>query len=557
MRFLDDDEKRELRSHLKEYLVECGLATAEQISRGQNFCCPGQGHNDDSPSAHYYDDPKCPHVYCFGCGGSWDILKLIGELENKPTFEEQVERARELYGKDRTDDRPIPVIKAQRAVESAASLEEERQKAKAYVQECRKHLAETDYFLRRGLSLEFAQKQGLGYDPKTHRLIIPTDEGYVARTVLPYENIPRYLNSKGTGASLAGGEALNQDKPVFVVEGVFDALAIRQAGFEAISLNSTSNAKLLVEAVKKSERNPQIIIALDNDKTGKRTAMELKKELDEIGADSSKLVLYSWGDYKDAGGWLEKCGASQLRERLESVVELEASPLETIQDEETYANMFHRLQENKPAHATEDLLEYWQSVIHEIRETVIQLHKAEKQCKVLKLWSIGIEKAAKEFDIEPQQLDPIRKELSEIEAKAEQDFKDWKYIMMSMEKLDFFSNNLIDSVVEMREKNPLFMLPEVQHAMEAEEALREPPPRKPEEIYFALLKEVARSKTGLLNDEADKLIAERLREKRKGTREIAACLSHSPSLRNIPKGKRAATAEVMVKNIQNERGAGR
>ena len=40
LRFLDEDEKRELRSHLKEYLVEGGLATVEQISRGQNFSCP-------------------------------------------------------------------------------------------------------------------------------------------------------------------------------------------------------------------------------------------------------------------------------------------------------------------------------------------------------------------------------------------------------------------------------------------------------------------------------------------------------------------------------------
>ena len=40
LRFLDKDEKRELRSHLKEYLVESDPATVEQISRGQNFSCP-------------------------------------------------------------------------------------------------------------------------------------------------------------------------------------------------------------------------------------------------------------------------------------------------------------------------------------------------------------------------------------------------------------------------------------------------------------------------------------------------------------------------------------
>ncbi len=557
MRFLDEDEKRELRSHLKEYLVESGIATVEQISRGQNFSCPGIDHNDDSPSAHYYDDPKCPHVYCFGCGDSWELFKLIGEREGKFTFEEQVERARELYGRERSDNRPIPVVRLQQTVESGLVTEEEKEKLREFVRESQKHLEETDYFLRRGFSLEFAREQGMGYSPERHRLIIPTDEGYVARTVLPYDNIPRYLNSKGANVSLAGKAALEQDKPVFVVEGIFDALAVRQAGYEAISLNSTSNTKLLLEAVEKSEKKPELVIALDNDKTGRKTAMELKAQLDELLGVKSRLVLDSWGEYKDAGEWLKKAGNDALKDRLGAVMEMDSDRLEAAQDEETYAMMYHRLQDNKPAHATDDLLEYWESVINEMRETVIQLHKAEKQCKVLKLWSVAIEKAAGEFDIEAEKMNPLREKLSEIENLAEKDLKDWQYIMKSMEKLDFFSNNLIDAIVEIREKNPLFKLPEVQHAMEAEEALREPPKQKPETIYYALLKEAAENNTGILDYEADRLIAERLRDSRKGEKEIAMCLSHSPALRNVPEGKRKVAAETIVNNIDSGRNGGR
>ena len=556
MRFLDEDEKRELRSHLKEYLVECGLATVEQISRGLNFNCPGVDHNDDSPSAHYYDDPKCPHVYCFGCGGSWDLFKLLAERENLHTFEEQVERARELYGEGRTDNRPIPVVRAKATEYKGEITQEDREVIQDFIKEAQGHLEETDYFTRRGFSLEFARSQGLGYSPENHRVIIPTDEAYVARTVLPYENIPRYLNYKGVRASLAGQNALNQEKPVFIVEGAIDALAVRQAGYEAIALNSTSNAKLLVEAVSKSEAHPELVIALDGDDTGKKTAIKLKEQLDGIGA-RSKLVLNAWGIHKDAGEWLEQEGNDALKERLGDALELESEPLEVIQDQETYANMYHRLRENKPAHATDDLLKYWENVINEIKEAIVQLHKAEKQCKALKLWSVAIETAAKEFDIEAERVDPIRQELSLIETKAEQDLKDWQYIMKSMEKLDFFSNNLIDSVMEMRERNPLFKLPEVQHAIDAEEALREPPKKKPEVIYYALLKEAALNNTGIRADEADKLIADRLKDKRKGIREIAVCLSHSPSLRNVPEGKRVATAETMVKNIEQVQVSGR
>lgn len=556
MRFLDDNEKRELRSHLKDYLIETGLATVEQISRGQNFCCPGVDHNDDSPSAHYYDDPNCPHVYCFGCNESWDLLKLIAERENKQTFEEQVERARELYGAERSENRPIPVIRPVPVEIKKELTEADKAEIQSFIKESQGHLEETDYFLRRGLSLDFARSQGLGYSPKAHRLIIPTDTGYVGRTVLPYENIPRYHNPKGIPVSLSGSEALKQeDKPVFIVEGAFDALAIRQAGFEAVALNSTSNAELLVVERVKAEASPNLIIALDADDTGKKTAMAMKEQLDDLGIES-KLVINSWEPYKDAGEWLEHAGNDALRKRLDDVVALESQSLDHIQDDETYATMYHRLRENKPAHATDDLLEYWENVINEIKEAVIQLHKAEKQCKVLKLWGTAIEQAAQEFDIKQERIDPIRKELSVIEAKAQEELKDWEYIMQCMEKLDFFSNNLIDTVMEIREQNPLFKLPEVQHAMEAEEALKEPPKRKPEVIYFALLREAARNNAGILADEADKLIAEKLRGK-KSPKEIAACLSHSPTLRNMPEGKRAATAETMVKNLQNVQVTGR
>ena len=554
MRFLDEDEKRELRSHLKEYLIECGLATAEQISRGQNFCCPGENHNDDSPSAHYYDDPKCPHVYCFGCGESWDLLKLIAEHEHKPSFEDQVARARELYGDMRTEDRPVPVLKPQTQNKAVPLREIDKKEIAALIDESQKHLEETDYYLRRGLSLAFAKAQGLGYNPENHRLIIPTDTGYVARSVLPYENIPRYLNIKGLKVSLAGAKCLEQKDPVFVVEGIFDALAIRQAGFQAISLNSTSNIKLLVEAVKNSKEAPDIIITLDNDDTGRGKAVELKEMLTSVGA-SSKLILNAWGDFKDAGEFLEKAGNDSLKERLGLVMDMEESKIEIIKDDETYAAMYHRLKENKPTHATDDLLQYWEKVINEIKDTVIQLHRAEKQCKVLKLWSVAIETAAKEFDMQPEQVDPIRQELSNIEAKAEQDLKDWQYIMQSMEKLEFFSNNLIDSVMEMREKNPLMKLPEVQHAMAADEALREPPKRKPDEIYFALLREAVRSKTGILTDEADMIIAERLKAHKKGEKEIAKCLSHSPGLRNLPEKTRMSTAEAIVRNTGKSKGS--
>lgn len=326
MRYLDETEKRELLSHLADYLIETGIATARQLARHENFSCPSNDHNDSSPSAHYYDGPNDPRVICFGCGKCWNLFNLLKEREGLHTFKEQVERARELYGSGKTDgaERPIEIRKDM-VYNKLADRDDEKRRAEAmaYVEACRKDIFKTDYWYKRGFERKFVESAGLGYDVKSCRLIVPIDAGYVARITLPPDyveakGISRYKNPKGLPSSLIGGDELKRAGKLYVVEGALDALAIRQAGGRAVGLNSISNMKLLVAKAKEYNTDAEIIVALDGDAAGVSKGMELAKQLRDAGC-RVKFLQYAWNECKDPGEWLEKKGTNSLRSQLEKL----------------------------------------------------------------------------------------------------------------------------------------------------------------------------------------------------------------------------------------------
>jgi DNA primase len=121
---------------------------------------------------------------------------------------------------------------------------------------------------QRGISEETAAAYWLGYDPaadpasapgaigeeyKAHpapRLILPTGPGhYVARRIDGISEFAK-LNPAGSKPGLFNTRILNsQETPaaIFVTEGIFDALAIIEAGAPAIALNSANNAEALIK----------------------------------------------------------------------------------------------------------------------------------------------------------------------------------------------------------------------------------------------------------------------------------------------------------------------
>lgn len=145
----------------------------------------------------------------------------------------------------------------------------------------------------------------------------------------------RYKNSKGT-ISLFNKQYLMQkadaeNELLFICEGVFDAISIEEQGFKAISLNSTSNTKRLIEAVKENLENAKsykFIIATDTDPSGQKAKEELQAELTKLNISNSYIdIPYKLNiqtqeqeQYKDVNEWLSDTDKETFKENLEASI---------------------------------------------------------------------------------------------------------------------------------------------------------------------------------------------------------------------------------------------
>lgn len=178
------------------------------------------------------------------------------------------------------------------------------------------------YLQSRGISPETASPFLIGYDPEwvspttiknrramgsswtprpTARVIIPvTPNHYVARATSP--DVPKeYSKMNETGGGTVGIfniAALHcTSNSVFVVEGVFDALSIIEAGASAVALNSTSNAALLIKHLEEHPTKATIIICLDHDDAGERAAPVLRDGFRRLNVSFIDADIS--GKYKD------------------------------------------------------------------------------------------------------------------------------------------------------------------------------------------------------------------------------------------------------------------
>ena len=288
-----DEVKNELKSKLSDYLSELG------INADKPFNCENPSHDDKNPSMVLNKKNGSTSVHCFGCGVSWDIFDLYaveteqGTVNSDGTvtydFKKIMNELAKKYGINLPDYKP-----------SQEDLLDQKvgEMAQYTIKVAQAHLDETVYLKKRGISTELAKRFHLGYVPtwgnprpalegkkiqQTPRIIIPTSaKTYLARDTrsnIPDEEKP-YKKTKVGKAHLFNGKALLQDtKPIFLVEGEFDALSIMEASdkVEAVALGSIQNQRILKDALDdalhdKANANmpydPLILIAMDNDDAG-------------------------------------------------------------------------------------------------------------------------------------------------------------------------------------------------------------------------------------------------------------------------------------------------
>lgn len=300
---------QEIKDGLEIYLKWKGITDIKKP-----FHCLNPEHNDRHPSMHY--DKKRNNVYCFSCHAKYDTLDLIGMDYNLIGFNDKLKKGCELFNIS-INESPFLSEHPNKELSPEIYPGEKKQDYTDFYNRAHQHIGETEYAHNRGLDDNTINRFNLGYvkdwrHPKTPkaptspRLIIPIDKyHYLARDIrkdIPEDRQGYKKQKVGKSAPIFNLKALDQESfPIFVVEGELDAISLEQLGYTAIGLGSTNKAGALVRYLQYNPPTRALIIALDNDNAGKKTAGELAAELQNIGIlayNANPETLYTNG--KDA-----------------------------------------------------------------------------------------------------------------------------------------------------------------------------------------------------------------------------------------------------------------
>lgn len=343
---------QQLKKILPQYLDMIGVLT------NKPFRCLNPEHDDKNPSMSF-DAKDGQHVKCFSCNVYWDIFDLIalnelgapvvnGKVEY--SFSEAYNKALQLLGvqgkamTEKTSKTEQNYTQNEQKMEQQNTLNRQNEyiikqanhlldtqymnNVKANEAQVESHRIGIEYLQRRGISEKTAMKFHLGAlnnwvsptalsrgnNPQgTPRLIIPTGQfSYIARDTrknIP-ENEKSYAKMKEGQVHIFNEQALdhlNNNEPIFIVEGEIDALSIMETGTaQAIALGSVANIGIFMNAVRRAQKRtpenkfyPTFLIALDNDKAGQQAINQLTAQLRKVKGAESYVVQIARG-HKDA-----------------------------------------------------------------------------------------------------------------------------------------------------------------------------------------------------------------------------------------------------------------
>lgn len=259
--------------------------------------------------------------------------------------------------------------------------EEYSRKCREYVARCHQNAKNTDYFRRRHIPDELVERFQMGYDPNfplsapltaeqrarglspeyaynTHNsggtweaVIIPIGDGsrFIARNIgiapnaenaTEQEKRSRYAVSQPP-RYIFNPAALSSGRPVFIVEGYFDAPSIIAAGGEALALGGTANS--MIYSALEATHPKTVIIALDNDQRGQEFAAKLYDELNSptkhpglAGLRVRKAPPSLYGSFKDANAALIGDPEFPARVMAEEAAAVDAEHEEERKEEAEY-----------------------------------------------------------------------------------------------------------------------------------------------------------------------------------------------------------------------------
>lgn len=280
---------------IKDYLTEYVESITDHTTKGNKkaYNCPlcDSGRGANGTGAFNINPKNKTRWTCFSCGEGGDVLDLIGKVEGIEGYLNQIKRAGELFNIDispflegKASDRGNH-SKVIEGAEMGLNNAVNHAQLTDYTEFFKKSNGALQVFLRdikayRGISLETFNKFTVGLDDE--KLIIPTSkQSYFLR------GIKKDFKQKKGNSVPFNSQIINveNEQPIFVVEGEIDALSIYEVGGQAVALGSTTNVDNFVNLITKrldgkSLAKP-LILALDNDKGGRDATNKLEKLLQD------------------------------------------------------------------------------------------------------------------------------------------------------------------------------------------------------------------------------------------------------------------------------------
>lgn len=340
-----DQARQEVKARWREVITELTDRAMQDVNGEASYICPICGHGKGGDGLTRNPRSKDGNgLKCFGCDFSGDIIDLIrqhtGEDYNTALSEAagylgiEIEPFRTDPGQDfnaskenkpeigpnshvSTGEHKTPTDAEKTAGQgqneagalSSTGTSGSGPDFTAYYRECAGRItdpAAAAYITGRGISIETAKKYWIGYDPKADpanapgttgdqrrphpwpRVITPITEGHYIGHRIDGKKEYKKINNAGAKIGIFNAReglrpAADQDqaRPVFIVEGVWDALSILEIGAQAIALNSTSNTGLLLDTIDQAGTKGPFILALDTDQAGRKAAERIKKGLED------------------------------------------------------------------------------------------------------------------------------------------------------------------------------------------------------------------------------------------------------------------------------------
>lgn len=277
---ISEHDRDELRRRMPELLeARCGITDLRR-----SFRCPSPAHDDRDPSAHYYENDNT--VHCFGCGKTWDVFSLIGELGGIGGFAEQTRAVADAVGYRLSDDGE-PYKPRPRARRKPRPLFDKPREAGGADCACACGRAfEQLYYAENDIARRYLRWRGL-------------DDGDARNK----EWRPRGLASPLWREWLLSASA----DVVYVAEGLIDAMALAKITRGGVmALGGVANAKRLGQVIYKTPpelRPKKLVVCMDEDAEGRRTRDKICADLDVLRVSHAVMPPYP-GGAKDADEWL-------------------------------------------------------------------------------------------------------------------------------------------------------------------------------------------------------------------------------------------------------------